>query len=497
MFSLLLVGCLLLALVGTPLFAVIFLATATSYSFMDRPLDLTNIFVMMGDLQNKPFLLPIPLFTFAGYLMARSQTPKRIVELADSLFGWLPGGLAIVAICTCAFFTTFTGASGVTIIALGALLYPVLMNRKYPEQFALGVMTSSGSIGLLFFPALPVFIFATVYSLSAGGESVLEPAELFLAGVLPGLLMVVTLCVYAFWTGLRLNIERAPFRMGRALSAVRGALGELLLPVVILLLLQTGKVGINEIASLTAVYVFVLEVFIYRDIHIGRELPKILSESMMLVGAICVILAVILGMNNFLTHAEIPQKILAAMSSFITERWMFLLALNLFLLIIGCLMDIFSAIVAVLPLIIPLALAFDIHPAHLGVIFLANLEIGYMTPPVGMNLFISSFQFEKPVFAVYRSVVPFIGLLAFSLILITYIEPLSTALPNAFLGNEQSTTEHDPGDDSQPTLDNTEILFDDEENLEELYGEEDTTQTEEENLEELYGEGDVTEAEAR
>ncbi|NUN13925.1 MAG: TRAP transporter large permease subunit, partial [Myxococcales bacterium] len=163
MFALLLVGCLILALVGTPLFAVIFLATAASYSFMDRPLEMTNVFVMMGDLQNKPFLLPIPLFTFAGYLMARSQTPKRIVELADSLFGWLPGGLAIVAVCTCAFFTTFTGASGVTIIALGALLYPVLVNRKYPEQFSLGVMTSSGSIGLLFFPALPVFIFATVY----------------------------------------------------------------------------------------------------------------------------------------------------------------------------------------------------------------------------------------------------------------------------------------------------------------------------------------------
>ncbi|NUN16586.1 MAG: TRAP transporter large permease subunit, partial [Myxococcales bacterium] len=295
----------------------------------------------------------------------------------------------------------------------------------------------------------------------------------------PGLIMVLVLCMYAFWTGLPHNIDRAPFQIRRAVSAIRGAWGELLLPVAVLMLLQTGKVGINEIASLTAVYVFVLEVFVYRDIRIGRELPKILSESMMLVGAICVILAVILGMNNFLTHAEIPQKILSAMSTLITERWMFLLALNLFLLIIGCLMDIFSAIVAVLPLIIPLALAFDVHPAHLGVIFLANLEIGYMTPPVGMNLFISSFQFEKPVFSVYRSVVPFIGLLIFALILITYVEPLSTALPNKFMTRENTgvTSEQTPG--SGPAVDDTEILFDEEENLEELYGEENETGTEE------------------
>ncbi len=428
MSALLLVLIVATALLGAPLFAAMFLGTAVVYA--GAHLDLTNVFIEMGTLQDEAFLLPIPLFTFAGYLLARSNTPKRVVRLARAWVGWIPGGLAVVTVLTCALFTTLTGASGVTIVALGGLLFPILLEQRYPERFALGLLTSSGSIGLLFFPALPIFVFSTVFTLSAGGRASLEPGTLFAGGFLPGLLMVGAVCAWSVYVGLAAKVERQPFELREALAAVRGAWGELLLPVLLLAFLQTGTVSVNEIAVLTVVYVLLLEVVIYRDIHWRRDLPRVVRESMELVGAIVVILSVILGLNNYLTHAEIPQHILAALKKVVHSRIAFLAMLNVFLLIVGCLMDIFSAIVAVLPLLIPLALDFHIAPVHLGVIFLANLEIGYMTPPVGMNLFISSFQFDRPVLSVYRSVVPFIGLLALVLLTITYVPSLTTWLPD-------------------------------------------------------------------
>ncbi len=434
----------LVAGLGAPLFAVIFLGAMIAYP--TAGLDTARHFFQdVTSLQDHPYLLPIPLFTFAGYMMARSNTPTRMVNAAESLFGWIPGGIAIVSVVTCAFFTTFTGASGVTIIALGGILFPILMDRKYPESFNLGLMTSSGSIGLLFFPALPVFLFATVYSLSTDGKSVLDPGELFLGGLFPGLLMVGLLCVYAFYIGLHHKIPRIPFDGKKALAALKDAWGEILLPVIILGLLQSGTVGINEIASVTVIYVFLLEVVVHRELSIRAKLPQVIRESMVLVGAIVVILAVVVGMNNYLKDAEVPQAILAAMKSVIDDKIVFLLVLNLFLLIVGCLMDIFSAIVAIVPLIVPLALEFGIDPVHLGVIFLANLEIGYLTPPVGMNLFIASFQFEKPMMAVYKSVIPFIAILFIALMTITYVPELSTWLPNA-LGEKSSAVQMDDGD---------------------------------------------------
>lgn len=475
MTSLLLGAIVAAALLGMPLFVVMFLGTALSYeAFSTPPIDLVNVFVVMGDLLDKPYLLPIPLFTFAGYLLANSGTPKRLVDLAEAWFGWLPGGLAIVAVLTCSFFTTFTGASGVTIIALGGLLYPVLLQRRYPERFALGLMTSSGSLGLLFFPSLPIFLYATIYSLSTGGTSVVEPGDLFLGGLLPGILMTGALSGYALWTGVRLDIERTPFVLGNALRALRAAWGEVLLPVIVLVLLQTGRIGINEIASITVVWVLLLEVVLHRDVHVRRDLPRLVRESMVLVGAIILILALILGMNNFLTQAEIPRKILAALKEVIDGRVAFLLALNGFLLVIGCLMDIFSATVAVVPLLIPLSQEFDVSPIHLGVIFLANLEIGYLTPPVGMNLFISHFHFRRPILAVYRSVVPFIALLVVTLLVITYVPALSEWLPaqlqptaeGAGPGGDGTTPESD-----QRTQELLDELDDEDEDLEALYGE--------------------------
>ncbi|GMV43651.1 MAG: membrane protein [Myxococcales bacterium] len=462
------------ALLGMPLFAVMFLGTALSYAaFSSPPIDLVNVFVVMGDLLDKPYLLPIPLFTFAGYLLANSGTPKRLVDLAEAWFGWLPGGLAIVAVLTCSFFTTFTGASGVTIIALGGLLYPVLLERKYPERFSLGLMTASGSLGLLFFPSLPIFLYATVYSLSTGGAAAVEPSDLFLGGLLPGIVMAGTLCGYALWTGARLRIARTPFTITNAMRALRAATGEVLLPVAILVLLQTGRIGINEIASITVVYVLILEVFVHRDVSLSRDLPRLVRESMVLVGAIILILALILGMNNFLTQAEIPSRILASLKEVISSRVAFLLALNVFLLVIGCLMDIFSATVAVVPLLIPLAQEFDVSPIHLGIIFLANLEIGYLTPPVGMNLFISHFQFRRPILSVYRSVVPFIGLLVFSLLVITYVPALSEWLPAQVASHAAESKEPGGPAVSPEQEQRTQELLDElseDEDLEALYG---------------------------
>ncbi len=418
-----------LALLGAPLFVVLFLVAALLYAAASPPIDLASNFVVMAELMEKPYLLPIPLFTLAGFLLAESQAPRRLVRVADALMGWLPGGLAIVAVATLAFFTTFTGASGVTIIALGGMLWPLLLARGYSERFSLGVITASGSIGLLFFPSLPVFLYATVVSLSTGGATSITPEALFLAGLIPGLLMVGLLALYAMHTGVRLKIPRHKTSAREVALALRGAFFEVTLPVWILLLLSTGTIGLLDIATVTVGYVFVVTAFVHRDLHVTRDIPRVIASAMALVGAIVVILAIILGLNNFLIDQEIPQRILAFLKTHIETKWGMLLALNVFLLVVGCLMDIFSALVAVLPLVIPLAEAYGIHPLHLGVVFLANLEVGYLTPPVGMNLFISSLHFGRPILQVARSVLPFMGLLVVALAILTYVEPLSTWLP--------------------------------------------------------------------
>jgi C4-dicarboxylate transporter DctM subunit len=396
-------------------------------------MSLYGFFNDIEPLFDQEHLLPIPLFTFAGFLLARSNAPKRLVRFADAILGWAPGGLAIVAVCACTFFTTFTGASGVTIIALGGLLYPILMERKYPEQFSLGLLTASGSLGLLFFPALPVFIFALVYGLATPGQSIMTPANLFMAGLIPGLILTGVLCGYSAIMGVRYKIKRTTFSWSEVGRALKEALGETLLPVFILTTILTGILDINEIATLTCVYLLILEVGIHRDIHVTRDLPKMVADSMILVGAIILIMTVVMPLTGYLNLNKIPEQILGVLEQHIDSRIAFLLALNVFLLIVGCLMDIFSAIVAVVPLLVPFAERYGVHPLHLGVIFLINLEIGYMTPPVGINLFIASFQFKKRVMTVYKSVIPYLLLLFATLMLITYVEPLSLWLPSQFM----------------------------------------------------------------
>jgi tripartite ATP-independent transporter DctM subunit len=375
-------------------------------------------------LASMPILPAIPLFTFAGYLLAESDTPRRLVNFSRAFFGWIPGGLSVVTLVSCAIFTAFTGASGVTIIALGGLLYPVLLKENYPEKFSLGMLTASGNLGLLFPPSLPIILYGLVSGVSID--------QLFIAGIIPGILMVVLLSVYSIYYVRDIKVARTAFAWKNAFSALKEAGWEIPLPFIILFGIYGGYITITEAAAVTAFYVFVIEVFIYKDIKFKSELPKVMRESMVLVGGILVILGAALGLANYMVDAEIPMKILDFMKIFIQSKILFLITLNIFLLIVGFLMDIFSAIMVVVPLIIPIAANFGVDPVHLGIIFLANLGIGYSTPPVGMNLFIASFRFNQPIVKLYVAAIPFLIILLIALILITYIPELSLFLVNLY-----------------------------------------------------------------
>ena len=414
---------LLLALFGTPLFAIISAIALLAFHFAE--IDSSAVIVELYRLANTPILLAIPLFTFAGYLLAESNTPRRLVNFSRAFFGWMPGGLAVVTLVSCAVFTAFTGASGVTIIALGGLLYPVLLKEKYPEKFSLGMLTASGNLGLLFPPSLPIILYGLVSGVSID--------RLFLAGVIPGILMVVLLSAYSVFFVKDMKLPTTPFSWRNAWQATREALWEIPLPIIILGGIYGGFFTATEAAAVTAFYVFVVEVFVYRDISLKTDLPRVMRESMVLVGGILVILGAALGLANYMIDAEIPMQILNFMKNFITSKALFLVTLNIFLLIVGALMDIFSAIMVVVPLIIPIATNFGVDPVHLGIIFLANLGIGYSTPPVGMNLFIASFRFNKPIVKLYRAAIPFLIILLIALVLITYIPDLSLWLVRLFM----------------------------------------------------------------
>jgi C4-dicarboxylate transporter DctM subunit len=406
---------LLLALFGTSLFVIIAAIALLAFHFAD--IDSSAFIIELYRLASQPVILAIPLFTFAGYLLAESNTPKRLVALSRAFFGWFPGGLGIVILVSCAIFTAFTGASGVTIIALGGLLYPVLQEEKYPEKFNLGILTVSGSLGLLFPPSLPIIIYGLV-----AGTSI---DKLFIAGLIPGLLMIFLLSIYSVGRMRKVQTKTDPFLWKNAWVAVKNAAWEIPLPFIILVGIYGGFFTATEAAAVTAFYVLIVEVFIYKDVSLTKGLPKIMRDSMILVGGILVILASAMGLANYMVDAEIPMHILGWMKTFITSKIVFLLVLNLFLLVVGAMMDIFSAILVVVPLIVPIAANFGVDPVHLGVIFLANLGIGYSTPPVGMNLFIASFRFDKPILKLYISTLPFLIILLIALALITYIPELS------------------------------------------------------------------------
>jgi tripartite ATP-independent transporter DctM subunit len=412
---------LLLAVLGAPLFAVI--GASAALGFARSGVDLSVVPIEIYRLAEMPVLLAIPLFTFAGYVLGESGAPRRLVRLTDAWLGWMPGGLAVVALGACALFTALTGASGVTIVAMGALLYPALNQAGYPERFNLGLVTSSGSLGLLFAPSLPLILYAVVAQQLGVGQPV-RVDDLFLAGVLPGLLGIGLLSAWSAWVGHRAHLNRRRFSWREVWDATRESAWEIPLPFVVLGGIYGGVFAVSEAAAVTALYVLVAEVAVRREVTLGG-LAKVARESMLLVGGILVILGVSLASTNYLIDAEVPTRLFDAIVARIDSRLAFLVLLNLFLLVLGTMLDVFSALVIVVPIILPVAVGYGIHPVHLGIVFLANMQLGYFTPPVGMNLFIASYRFEKPVAELFRATLPFFFLLLAAVLLITYWPALS------------------------------------------------------------------------
>jgi len=405
----------LMAFMGAPVFVVISAFALTGFYLSD--IQFAALIVdIYSKFSNNPVLYTIPIFTFAGYVLAESRASLRVVDFTQALFGWLPGGLAIVSLIACAFFTAFTGASGVTIIALGGLLFPALIKENYQEKFSLGLLTSSGSLGLLFFPSLPIIIYGVVSETSI--------PQLFAAGLIPGVFLIVILSIYSIFVAKRADTSRTKFSVSAIIRTACAAKWELFIPVILVVGIFGGFVTLGEVASITVAYALLVEVFIHRDIRIAY-IPTIMHQSMMLVGGIFIIFGSALAFTTYMIDAEIPLMALEYIQAHITSKIVFLIALNIFLLIVGCIMDIYSALIVVVPLIIPIAMSYEINPVHLGIIFLTNLEIGYSTPPVGMNLFISCIRFDKSVITLYRAAVPFIIILIGGLLVITYVPELS------------------------------------------------------------------------
>ena len=406
-------------LVGAPLFAVI--GAGALLGFQREGVDLSVVAIEFFGLSETPVLVAIPLFTFAGFLLSAGQAPARLVRLSQALLGWLPGGLAIISLVVCAIFTAFTGASGVTIIALGALLYPALSQVGYDDRFNLGLITSSGSLGLLFAPSLPLILYGIV------AEAPID--DLFLAGLLPGILLIVVLGVYCYWRnrGLRYSVTNRSW--SAAWEAIWAARWDLPLPIVVLGGIYSGFFAVSEAAAVTALYVVLTEVVILREVP-WREVPRIMRESMVLVGAILAILGVSLASTNFMIDTGVPQRLFAFVSDYVTGPTTFMIVLLVFLLILGAILDIFSATVLIVPLLLPIAAQYGIDPIHLGIVFLAAMELGYLTPPVGLNLFIASHRFEKDITEIYWATQPFLLVSLVAVIIIAFWPSLSLMLLN-------------------------------------------------------------------
>lgn len=398
------------SLVGIPIFVV--LGGLALLLFFNNGVPVAAIPVETFRIVTNSVLPTIPLFTLAGYILAEGGASKRMIRLFKALFAWMPGGLAIAATLVCTFFTTFTGASGVTILALGGMLLPVLLNSGYKKKFAVGLLTATGSLGLLFPPSLPVILYG-VFS----GTSI---ADLFKNGILPGMLLVLFVAVFSMIEGIKHKVEKIPFNIKETFLALNESKWEVAIPFIVLFGIFGGYTTLVEASAITVIYVFIVEIFIYKDINLFKDFPHILLKCVILIGGVLIILGVAMGLTNFIIDAEVPATITSWAKANIHSPLLFLLALNIILLIVGCLMDIFSALVVVVPLIKPLGEAFGIDPVHLGIIFIANLELGYLTPPVGMNLFLSAYRFDYPVIEVYRSTFKFLVLLFIAVLIITY-----------------------------------------------------------------------------
>ena len=464
--TLALIGVLLMALMGMPLFACLAALGLLGLWHEGSPGSgaITDVY---GDLTSEKAvsLSTIPLFTFAGYLMAAAKTANRLVRLGGSVLGWIPGGLAVLTLFICAFFTTFTGASGVTIVAIGGLMLPAMEKAGYTRQFSLGSVTAFGAVGLLFAPALPLIVFSIIFAINRNlGDSTVGAVDFdiqkfyLFAGLGPGLVLIGILFLYCVWEGWRSKAPRGPFAPWRAMifplvplaplgaiwgiavdkefrSALWDAKWEVLIPLTVLVPLAFGWQP-PEAAAACAFYVFVVEIFVYRDISIRRDLFKVTRESMTLVGAIFMKIVGATLLKNYIVTAGIPNQLFEWMQQHVHSPAVFLLILNLVLLLVGCMMDIFSAIIVVVPFVVVAAKLYGIDPYHMGVIFLLNLEIGYLMPPAGLNIFIAAFRFNRPITEIYRAVLPFIVLMLLALGIVTYV-PSITRVPGHVAGAPQ------------------------------------------------------------
>ena len=405
-------------LLGTPVF-VVMAGTACLLFFLNGT-PVAAVPTETYRLVTSSTLPAIPLLTIAGYVLAEGAASKRLVAAAQAIFGWMPGGLAVVSVVVCALFTTFTGASGVTILALGGLILPALISEGYPEGFSLGLVTASGSLGLLFPPSLPVILYGVVAGVAID--------HLYLGGLVPGLLMIVLVAIYGVVAGVRNKTPRHPFVPKEAARALWTAKWDLGLPLLIIVVVATGFATIVEAAALGAAYAILVELIVFRDVHPFRDLPRVLVHAATLVGSVVILLGVALGLTSFLVDAEIPTLLLTWVQQHIHAQWEFLLALNVLLLVLGSVLEIYSAIVVLAPLVAPLGVAFGVDPVHLGVVFLANLELGFLFPPMGLNLFLSASRFQKPLPLLYRKAFPFLCIMAVGVLLITYVPAITTGV---------------------------------------------------------------------
>ncbi|MBW2317971.1 MAG: TRAP transporter large permease subunit [Deltaproteobacteria bacterium] len=405
------------AVLGTPIF--ILLGGTALLLFWGDGVTVAAIPAETYRIVASPIFPTIPLFTLAGFIVSESRASERLVCVFEGLFGFIPGGLAVAATLLCAFFTTFTGASGVTILALGGLLLPVLLKSGFKEDFSIGLLTSTGSLGLLLPPSLVVILYGVIARVPI--------IDMFKAGLVPGVLLIAPICLFCVWQGFKTGAGRAPFNFREAATAIWIAKWEVIMPIFLLVIIFGGLCTLVEASAVLVVYALIVEGLIYRDLSL-QGLLSMLVKCAALIGGVLIILGVAMGLTSYLVDAQVPMHAAAWATEHLQTKWAFLLALNGGLIIVGCLMDIYAALVVVVPLILPMAESFGVHPAHLGIVFLANLQLGYLTPPVGMNLFLGSFRFERPLTSVSRDAFPFLLMMAAVVLLLTYVPWLSVGV---------------------------------------------------------------------
>jgi tripartite ATP-independent transporter DctM subunit len=413
-----LVVVMLAAVVGAPIFAI--LGGAAVLLFMSDGVTPATVLIETYSLSVSPTLPAIPLFTLAGFILAEGQASARLLRVFRAWFGWIPGGTAVVCAVLCTFFTAFTGGSGVTILAVGGVLFPALLKEGYRDQFSLGLLTVSGSLGLLLPPSLPLILYAVVAQIPI--------EDLFIGGLLPGVLLTAMIAAWGVREGMISGTARHSFRVAEAGRSLWAAKWELAMPAVVIVSMFSGIATAVEAAALTACYAFLIQTVVHRDLSVRRDLLRVFVECVVVIGGVLVILGVAVGLTNYMVGVQLPARLVEWVRAHIESRLAFLLVLNVFLLIVGWFMEIFAAIVVVVPLIVPLGTAFGINPIHLGIIFVANLELGFLTPLVGLNIFLASYRFKRPVLEVCRATLPFMAILGIGVLVITYVPWLTTGL---------------------------------------------------------------------